>query len=74
MGEKVKIESKLLTTEQAAEYLNVSMSFLEKDRWRGANITYVVLGTRTVRYLKSVLEEYLEKQTRCSTCDKGAMK
>lgn len=64
----------LLKTEQAAEFLNVSKSFLEKDRWRGAKIKYVVIGTRTIRYQKSVLEAYLEQQVRRSTSDTGELK
>lgn len=49
----------LLTTTQAAELLGVSKAFLERDRWAGAKVPFVRIGSRTVRYLKSDLEEYI---------------
>ena len=49
----------LLTTKQAAELLGVSMAFLERDRRAGATVPFVRIGSRTVRYLKSDLEEYI---------------
>lgn len=52
----------LLTTKQAAEYLGVSMAFLERDRWAGAKVPFVRIGSRTVRYLKSDLEQYIESR------------
>lgn len=52
----------LLTTKQAAELLGVSMAFLERDRWAGAKVPFVRIGSRTVRYLKSDLEEYIESR------------
>jgi len=52
----------LLTTRQAAEFLGVSMAFLERDRWAGAKVPFVRIGSRTVRYLKSDLEEYIESR------------
>ncbi|MDJ0709567.1 MAG: helix-turn-helix domain-containing protein [Woeseiaceae bacterium] len=55
----------LLTTKQAAKYLGVSMAFLERDRWAGAQVPFVRIGSRTVRYLKSDLEEYI-RERRCT--------
>lgn len=52
----------LLTMRQAAEFLGVSMAFLERDRWAGAQVPFVRVGSRTVRYLKSDLEEYVRKR------------
>lgn len=52
----------LLTTKQAAELLGVSMAFLERDRWAGAKVPFVRIGSRTVRYLKSDLEQYIESR------------
>ena len=46
----------LLTTKEAAKLLNVSTAFLERDRWagsrhgKGAQIPYVKVGARAVRY------------------------
>jgi len=45
----------LLTTKQAAKYLGMSTAFLERDRWAGAKVPFVRVGSRTVRYLKSNL-------------------
>ena len=40
---------KLLTTEEAAEFLGMSYQFLERDRWKGATIPYVRVGSRSIR-------------------------
>lgn len=53
----------LFTVEQAAEYLTLSKSTL--DIWRitgGHGLPFVKLG-RSVRYKKSVLDEFLNRQT-----------
>ena len=52
----------LLTTKQAAEFLGVSMAFLERDRWAGARIPFVRIGSRTIRYLKADLESYVSSR------------
>ena len=52
----------LLTTKRAAEYLSVSAAFLERDRWAGAQLPFVKIGSRTVRYLKEDLEEYVKSR------------
>ena len=49
----------LLTTKQAAGFLSVSTAFLERDRWAGAKVPFVRVGSRAVRYLKSDLETYI---------------
>jgi len=59
----------LLDTKKAAEFLGVSVAFLERDRWAGARIPFVKVGKRAVRYKIEDLEEYIEKQTRQSTSD-----
>lgn len=41
--------NRLITTEEAADYLGVSKAFLEKDRWAGARIPFVKID-RAVRY------------------------
>ncbi|MBW4933230.1 helix-turn-helix transcriptional regulator [Marinobacter sp. F4206] len=61
------MSNSLFTTKEAAEYLGVSKAFLERDRWAGARIPYVKVGSRTVRYRLSDLEDYIEKQVRLST-------
>lgn len=51
--------NKLLTTEEAAEFLGMSFQFLERDRWKGATIPYVRVGSRSIRYRLEDLENYL---------------
>lgn len=45
----------LLTTAEAASFLGVSKAFLERDRWAGARIPFIQIGSRTVRYEPSTL-------------------
>ena len=52
----------LLTTKEAAKYLNVSESFLAKDRMRGGDIPYVKIGVKTIRYDKDELDKYLDSR------------
>lgn len=66
------MQNHLLTTKEAAQFLGVSTAFLERDRWAGARIPFVKIGTRTVRYKPSELEAYIAGQTRRSTSDSGA--
>ena len=65
------MSSQLLSTKQAAEFLSVSASFLEKDRWRGARIPFIRISSRSIRYRLSDLEGYIEDQTRLSTSEYG---
>lgn len=59
----------LLTTKEAASYLGVSKAFLERDRWAGARIPFVRVGSRTVRYRRLDLDTYLESRIRRSTSE-----
>lgn len=59
----------LLTTTDAAEFLGVSKAFLERDRWAGARVQFIKIGSRAVRYRLSDLEEYIEQQIRHSTSE-----
>jgi len=61
----------LYNTKQAADYLGVSSAFLERDRWAGARIPFVKLGSRSIRYRLADLEQYVNKQIRFSTTDDG---
>ena len=63
------MQTVLLNTKQAAEYLGVSAAFLERDRWAGARIPFVKLGTRSVRYRQDDLELYIEQQVCRSTSE-----
>ena len=50
---------RLLTTGQAAEYLNVSVYWLEKARCRGHGPSYIRITARAIRYRISDLEAFL---------------
>jgi len=56
------MNSKLLTTEMAAEYLGVSKAFLERDRWAGAKIPFSKIGSRAIRYRLEVLDAYIDSR------------
>ena len=58
---------RLLTTKEAAAYLGVSAAFLERDRWAGAKIPFVRIGSRAVRYQLSELEAFVRSRVRPST-------
>ena len=58
---------KLLTTKEAARFLGVSEAFLERDRWAGAEIPFVRVGSRAVRYQVSELEAFVRSRVRKST-------
>jgi len=57
----------LLTTKQAAPILGVSIAFLERDRWAGARIPYIQIGSRAVRYRMGDLMSFIESRMRLST-------
>lgn len=68
------MEKKLLTTKEAAKYLGMSEAFLERDRWGGAKIPFVRIGSRAVRYEFSTLENHVKSNIRKSTSDQGSKK
>lgn len=59
----------LLTTKEAAKYLGLSKAFLERDRWAGARIPFLRVGSRAVRYRISDLERYLNSRIKHSTSE-----
>jgi len=65
------MKSGLLNTTEAALYLGVSKAFLERDRWAGARIPFIKVGSRAVRYRLSDLDAYLDGRLRRSTSDQG---
>lgn len=62
----------LLTTPQAANYIGMSKAFLERDRWAGATIPFIKVGSRAVRYRLADLDAFLNSRVRRSTSDLGA--
>jgi len=65
------MQTQLLKTKQAAEYLGLSKAFLERDRWAGAKVPFIKIGDRAVRYRLEDLNSYIESRTRKSTSDTG---
>ena len=65
------MQTNLLNTIQAANYLGLSKAFLERDRWAGAKIPFIKIGDRAVRYRLQDLESYIESRSRRSTSDTG---
>ena len=56
------MQSKLLNTTDAARYLCVSKAFLERDRWAGAKIPFVRVGSRAVRYRFDDLDRFIAER------------
>ena len=63
------MQTQLLNTQQAAEFLGVSIAFLERDRWAGARVPFIKVGSRAVRYQLNDLERYIESCRRRSTSE-----
>lgn len=63
------MQTQLLTTKEAARYLGVSEAFLEKDRWAGARIPFVRIGTRAVRYRQTDLDFHIQSNIKRSTSE-----
>lgn len=60
---------KLITTKEAADLLGVSMAFLERDRWAGARIPFVRVGSRSVRYRRGDIDAYINARLKRSTSE-----
>lgn len=63
------MQIQLLSTPQAAKFLNVSIAFLERDRWAGARIPFVKVGSRAVRYRLDDLEAYINSHRQQSVSE-----
>lgn len=63
------MQTQLLNTQQAAEFLGVSVAFLERDRWAGARVPFIKVGSRAVRYKQSDLDQYIESCRQRSTSE-----
>ena len=59
----------LLTTKEAARFLGVSEAFLERDRCYGAQIPFVRVGRRAVRYSAEDLRSFVTERKKRSTAD-----
>jgi predicted DNA-binding transcriptional regulator AlpA len=65
---KPSTTERLLHSEDAANALNVSESWLAKARLSGTGPRYVKIG-RAVRYPESSLREFIKSRTRGSTSE-----
>lgn len=63
------MNSQLLSTPQAAIFLNVSIAFLERDRWAGARVPFVKVGSRAVRYRLDDLKNYIDIHRQASVLE-----
>jgi len=63
------MQTQLLTTKEASKLLGVSSAFLERDRWAGAKIPFIKIGSRAVRYRQSDLDTYINDRVAFSTSD-----
>lgn len=63
------MQAQLLNTQQAATYLSVSKAFLERDRWAGARVPFIKIGTRSIRYRAADLDAYIESRIKHSTSE-----
>jgi len=61
------MQDNLLTTKEAAPILGVSVAFLERDRWAGAQVPFIRVGARAVRYSLTDLNAFIESRRRVST-------
>ena len=65
----MQIQTELLHTKDAAKFLNVSVAFLERDRWAGARIPFIKVGSRAVRYRLDDLQAYIKNQRQDSVLE-----
>lgn len=61
------MQAQLLTTKEASKLLGVSTAFLERDRWAGAKIPFIKVGSRAIRYRQSDLDDYINNRVVYST-------
>lgn len=61
--------NQILTTEQAAEYMQVSAATLTTWRCRGGGPPFLNVGSRTVRYRRTDLDEWMSATLRHSTSE-----
>jgi predicted DNA-binding transcriptional regulator AlpA len=64
---ETRVDSRLVTVNEAADFLRTSPKTLEGWRTRGGGPKFVRLGTRAVRYRPADLNEFIERGLRTST-------
>ncbi len=61
----------LLTPQQAAQKIGMTVRFLEQRRHRGGGPRFISVSTRAVRYRLQDLDAWIEGRARTSTADNG---
>ena len=51
----------LLTSKEAARRVGVKEGTLRTWRWKGINLEYLVIGTRSIRYDAGEIAEFIRK-------------
>lgn len=64
----VAVVAALLTTPEAATYLNLKPATLEQWRWNGRGPRFVKIG-RSCRYRQTDLDDFLDERVFCSTTE-----
>lgn len=59
------VRSRRMNRRDAARYLGVSISWLDKSRMTGTGPPYIAIGSRVI-YDEAILAEYLAQNTRTS--------
>ncbi len=67
-------ENRILTVDEAAKYLGLSASTLNKRRVKGEPPRFLKLTPRRVAYEQSALDDYIAKSRRSSTSDRGVVR
>jgi predicted DNA-binding transcriptional regulator AlpA len=65
------LRQRILRQREAAKYIGLAESTLEKRRGTGDGPRFVKLGTRAIGYDVRDLDAWLEEQKRASTSDDG---
>ena len=65
------VHKRILRTPEAAQYVGLSVSTLEKKRLNGSGPPYLQLGGRAVGYDLADLDEWIDCHRRTSTSDPG---
>jgi predicted DNA-binding transcriptional regulator AlpA len=65
------MQPRILRTPDAARYLGLTASTLEKMRLTGGGPRFIRLGFRAVGYAIGDLDAFIDGRRRCSTSDPG---
>lgn len=66
-AEQARNQARVILGQIAKGILGVSVAFLERDRWAGAQVPFIRIGARAVRYSLNDLNAFIESRRRVST-------